>query len=86
MAFSHSLCHEGTFALSGVHVNIGVGDRPCHLETFAVEKIHQIYEQKQSAPERAAALDDYIDLWVPCLVVPVVAPAPYREDGPGPGR
>jgi RNA-directed DNA polymerase len=30
----------------------------------AVEKMHRLYEQKQTAPERAAALDDYLRRWV----------------------
>ena len=30
----------------------------------AVEKMHRLYEQKQTAPERAAALDDYLTRWV----------------------
>ena len=30
----------------------------------AVEKVHRLYEQKQTAPERAAALDDYLSRWV----------------------
>jgi hypothetical protein len=29
----------------------------------AVEKLHRLYEQKQTAPERAAALDDYLTRW-----------------------
>ena len=35
-----------------------------YKETFAVDKIHRLYEQKQTAPERAAALDDYITRWL----------------------
>ena len=30
----------------------------------AVEKVHRLYEQKATAPERAAALDDYLTRWV----------------------
>ena len=30
----------------------------------AVEKVHRLYEQKAAAPERAAALDDYLTRWV----------------------
>jgi RNA-directed DNA polymerase len=30
----------------------------------AVEKMHRLYEQKQTAPEGAAALDDYLTRWV----------------------
>jgi hypothetical protein len=29
----------------------------------AVEKLHRLYEQKTTAPERAAALDDYLTCW-----------------------
>ena len=35
-----------------------------YFETFAAEKIHRLYEQKLSAPERVAALDDYLTRWV----------------------
>ncbi len=30
----------------------------------AAEKIHRLYEQKQTAPERTAALNDYLTRWV----------------------
>jgi hypothetical protein len=30
----------------------------------SVLEIHRLYEQKQTAPERAAALDDYLTRWV----------------------
>jgi len=30
----------------------------------AVNKVIQLYEQKQTAPERAAMLDDYITRWL----------------------
>jgi len=32
--------------------------------TNAVNKVRQLYEQKQSAPKRAVALDDYIIRWL----------------------
>ncbi|WP_342805613.1 reverse transcriptase domain-containing protein [Alteromonas sp. M12] len=32
--------------------------------TNAVNKVRQLYEQKQTAPKRAAALDDYITRWL----------------------
>jgi hypothetical protein len=31
--------------------------------TLAVEKLHRLYEQKQTALEWAAALDDYLTRW-----------------------
>jgi hypothetical protein len=32
-------------------------------ETLAVVKIQRLYEQKQTAPERASMLDDYLSRW-----------------------
>ncbi|MFT4939910.1 MAG: hypothetical protein ACI88A_002959 [Paraglaciecola sp.] len=32
--------------------------------TNAVNKVRQLYEQKQTAPKRAVALDDYITRWL----------------------
>jgi hypothetical protein len=36
--------------------------------TNAVNKVRQLYEQKQTAPTRAAMLDDYITRWLRWVV------------------
>ena len=36
--------------------------------TNAVNKVRQLYEQKQTAPKRAAMLDDYITRWLRWVV------------------
>jgi RNA-directed DNA polymerase len=52
----------------------------------AVEKLHRLYEQKQTAPEGAAALDDYLRRWwrwttagLEGLTVSYTLPAMYTE-------
>jgi hypothetical protein len=35
-----------------------------YLETLAAVKIHRLYEQKQTALERAAVLDEYLRRWL----------------------
>ena len=34
-----------------------------YLETLAEGKIHRLYEQRQTAPERVAALDECLTRW-----------------------
>jgi len=39
-----------------------------NVTVIAVNKVSQLYEQKQTAPKRAAALDDYISRWLRWIV------------------
>ena len=39
-----------------------------NVTVIAVNKVSQLYEQKQTAPKRAAALDDYTSRWLRWIV------------------